>query len=495
MDSKKRSPHREPLSRKVCAGLRFLRRLVRGAIYQGVAALPLGGGVLNRPARYQPPLEMAKLIALLAGFLLLLVPQLLAHDIPADATVRMFVKPEGERLRLLFRMQMVSIQEIDWPVHKEDGTLDLSRVDPYLREAANKWLGDRIEFYEEGLKIESLSLVAARLSLEGDTSFGTYENAVAHITGVPLPPSTKLLPTQGMLDAVFEYPIRSDRSRFSFRTRFEQFGLRVITVLRFLPPDRPIRAFEYEGGNPGIVRLDPDWFQAASTFVIMGFRHILDGADHLLFLFCLVIPLRSIRQLIPVVTAFTVAHSITLIASAYDMAPGVAWFPPLIETLIAASIVYMALENIVVISPARRWVITFAFGLVHGFGFSFALRKTLQFAGSHLLTSLLSFNIGVELGQIFMLALMVPALKLLFRYVVAERVGTIILSALATHTAWHWMTERYEQLSKFPITRPVIDAAFIAAALRWAMVVVALAGVMWVIILMRQARRRREETW
>ena len=79
----------------------------------------------------------------------------------------------------------------------------------------------------------------------------------------------------------------------------------------------------------------------------LGFCHILDGTDHLLFLFCLVIPFRRFRSLVAVVTAFTVAHSITLIASAYNLAPDALWFPPLIETLIATSIVYMALENIV----------------------------------------------------------------------------------------------------------------------------------------------------
>ena len=413
-----------------------------------------------------------------------------AHDIPADATVRVFVKPEGGRLRLLLRMQMASIHEIEWPVRKEDGTLNLTAIDPFLREAANKWMGDRIDVYEGASRIESHALAAARLSLDGDAAFGNYETALAQITGPPLPSETKLLPTQGVLDALFECPIQSDRSRFSLHPRFEQFGLRVITILRLLPPGGSIRAFEYEGGNPGIVRLDPEWHQAAWTFVKMGFRHILDGADHLLFLFCLVIPFRNFRALILIVTAFTVAHSITLIASAFDMAPGVLWFPPLIETLIAASIVYMALENIAVINPKRRWIITFCFGLVHGFGFSFALRKTMQFAGSHLLTSLVSFNIGVELGQIFMLALMVPALKILFRYVVAERLGTIILSALATHTAWHWMTERYEQLSRFPFKWPVMDAAFLAVALHWAMIVVALAGAMWLFRVLRQGRRR-----
>ena len=117
------------------------------------------------------------------------------------------------------------------------------------------------------------------------------------------------------------------------------------------------------------------------------------------------IPFRRFRSLVVIVTAFTVAHSITLIASAFGLAPGGLWFPPLIETLIAVSILYMALENIVgAMSVQRRWMLAFAFGLVHGFGFSFALRETLQFAGAHLVTSLLSFNVGVELGQLLVLA-------------------------------------------------------------------------------------------
>ena len=86
---------------------------------------------------------------------------------------------------------------------------------------------------------------------------------------------------------------------------------------------------------------------------------------------------------------------------------------------------------------------------LHGFGFSFALHETLQFAGSHLVTSLLAFNVGVELGQMLVLALLVPALMLLFRYVLAERMGTIILSAFVAHTGWHWMLERWDVLRKF----------------------------------------------
>lgn len=132
-------------------------------------------------------------------------------------------------------------------------------------------------------------------------------------------------------------------------------------------------------------------------------------------------------------------------------------------------------------SIKRRWLVTLAFGLVHGFGFSFALRQTLQFAGSHLLTSLLSFNIGVELGQLLVLVLLIPALDLLFRYVVAERMGTIILSSLVAHTAWHWMTERWELLRKFQFEWPAIDAAFLAGALRWMMLLVVAAGLYWLV--------------
>jgi hypothetical protein len=170
----------------------------------------------------------------------------------------------------------------------------------------------------------------------------------------------------------------------------------------------------------------------------------------------------------------------TLLASAYNLAPDALWFPPLIETLIAISIVYMALENIAGgAGLQRRWMMAFGFGLVHGFGFSFALRQTMQFAGSHLLTSLLSFNVGVELGQLLVLALLVPLLGVFFRFAVAERTGTIILSALVAHTAWHWMTERAGRLSEYRFAWPLLTAGTVAAILHWLTLAVLAALVIW----------------
>ena len=242
-----------------------------------------------------------------------------------------------------------------------------------------------------------------------------------------------------------------------------------MNVLRFIQPDGSVRAFDFLG-NPGLIRLDPAWHQAFLSFVRLGFLHILEGTDHLLFLFCLIIPFRRFRELVLLVTAFTIAHSITLVASAYGFAPGALWFPTLVETLIATSIVYMALENIVAPGLRRRWIITFGFGLIHGFGFSFALRETLQLAGSHVLTSLLAFNVGVEIGQLVVLAALIPLLELVFRFGPPEKIGTIILSALVAHTGWHWLTERGQQLLRYQFQWPAFDASFFLMVVRWLIV-------------------------
>jgi hypothetical protein len=334
--------------------------------------------------------------------------------------------------------------------------------------------------YEGDTRLGAPDIVAARVSLPSDRSFDAYDHAVALLTGPPLPANTELIWQQALLDVWFEYSITSDRSRFSIRPALAHLGLRTTTVLRFLPPGGAERAFEYLG-DPGLVRLDPRWFQAAWRFVKLGFEHILSGMDHLLFVVCLAIPFRRIRPLLAIVTAFTVAHSITLIASAAGLAPSALWFPPLVEVLIALSILYTAFENIVGAKLERRWLVAFGFGLVHGLGFSFVLRESLQFAGSHLVMSLLTFNLGVELGQLFILALAIPLLNLLFRYVVAERMGTILLSALVAHTAWHWMTDRMSTLRQYRLQWPAVDLALVLGAMRALMAVLVLVGVGWLL--------------
>jgi hypothetical protein len=415
------------------------------------------------------------------------VDRLAAHDLPTDVLVQAFVKPDNQRLRLIVRVPLIAMGDVDYPTRGPGGLMDLSRIDRALQDAVTLWILPGVVMYEDSRPLGQPRVVAARVSLPSDRSFASYEQALAHVGGPPIPPEVELSWNQAMLDVVLDYDIRSESSALAIQPLFARLGVHVVTALRFLPPGGAVRAFEFRG-DPGRFRLDPRWHQAAFRFVQLGFAHILEGTDHLLFLFCLVIPLRRLRQLIPVVTAFAVAHSITLLASAFGVTPAALWFPPLIETLIAASIVYMAIENVLAPRFDHRWVMAFLFGLVHGFGFAFALRESLQFAGPHLVASLLSFNVGVEIGQVLVVALLIPPMNFVFRHARSERVGTIVLSGVVAHTAWHWMTDRGSQLRQFRFEWPTVDAAFAVGAVDWLLLLAITGGLFW---LLAQAMKRR----
>ena len=415
-----------------------------------------------------------------------------AHEVPLTVTFRLFVHPEDDRLRVLARLPLEATQEGLFPM-RGPGLLDFEspQLGEALERAAETWVVANLALFEERRPLEPLRIVGTRVSLPSDRSFNTHEGALALLRGPPLAATTQLPWRQAMLDVELETPIRSPQSRFAISPSHARLGQRVTTVLQYVPPGSErgsfsVRVLEYEG-NPGLVRLDPRWYQAAGAFVGRGFFHILEGWDHLLFLFCLIIPARRLRDLVAVVTSFTVAHSITLVGAAYGLAPTALWFPALVELLIAASILYMALENILRQQIERRFVVTFLFGLVHGFGFSFVLRESLQFAGSHTLVSLLCFNLGVELGQVFVLVLLVPVTIWLLTHVVPRSTGCIVLSAFAAHSAWHWTTERGATVAAYRPELPVLHA-LPAELLPWVAPVVIVLVVGW-----RWWRSRTEE--
>jgi hypothetical protein len=388
-----------------------------------------------------------------------------AHEVPPNVLVRAFVKPDGERLRVLVRVPLEAMRDVEFPLDGP-GYLRFADAGPSLREAAELWVAGGVTVFADGVRLGDPRLSVARASLPSDRSFGSYAAALEHMHGALVPDGTQLFWQHALLDVMLEYDIVSDRAALAVDPGFAHLGLRTTTVLHFLPATGGERVLQFTG-DPGLVRLDPRWYQSALLFTKLGFLHILDGLDHLLFLLCLVIPFRRLGPLILVVTSFTVAHSITLIAATSGFAPDALWFPPLIEVLIALSIVYMAFENIVGPKLERRWAMAFAFGLIHGFGFSFLLRDSLQFAGTHLTAALLAFNVGVELGQIAVLLLAVPLLHVLYTRVVKERIGVILLSALVAHSAWHWMTERAGDLRQYSFALPTRDAALAAASMRW----------------------------
>jgi hypothetical protein len=400
-----------------------------------------------------------------------------AHEVPGNVAVQIYVHPAGNTLRLLIRAPLAAMRDLAFPL-KGPGYLDFARMGTEPRDAARIWIADYIRIYEDSRELPEETLIATRISLPSDRSFVTYDSALAGVMSPPPANETEVMWDQLKLDVLLEVPITNQNARFSIDPMLAHLGVKTISVMHFVTPSGTERVFQYNS-NPGLVRLDPSWFQAAWTFVALGFKHILGGFDHLLFVFCLVVPIRRARPLVAVITSFTVAHSITLIAAALGLAPNALWFPPLIEMLIAVSIVYMALENIIGPKLERRWLIAFGFGLVHGFGFSFALKESLQFAGSHLLTSLLAFNVGVELGQLLVIAVAIPVLVALFRWVVAERVGGVVISAILAHSAWHWMTARFATLREYQLTLQPMDAVMLATLLRWAMLLLIVLGVGW----------------
>jgi len=142
-------------------------------------------------------------------------------------------------------------------------------------------------------------------------------------------------------------------------------------------------------------------------FLTLGIEHILTGYDHLLFLFALLLVTRQFMSAVKIVTCFTIAHSITLALATFNVVD----IPSrIIEPLIAATIVYVGIENIILKrEPKRRWLLTFAFGLIHGFGFASVLREMgISSGSSGIMVPLFSFNLGVEIGQIAVAAILLP---------------------------------------------------------------------------------------
>ena len=431
--------------------------------------------ILRLHAMRRPAVFVLAALALLHAS----APPLDAHDVPSRVALMAFVKPEPGHLRIVLRAPLEAMRDINWP-EKGLGYLDLAKAAPLARDAAQQWIADYIQVYENGSPLAGPTIAATRISLPSERTFAGYASAVAATTGAPLPASVEIPWQQALIDVVLDYPIASDSSAFSIRPQLARLGVQTTTVLRYITKSGAERAYQYRG-DPGLVQLDPRWYHAAWQFVKLGISHILGGIDHLLFVLCLVIPFRKLRPLIVIVTAFTVAHSITLASAALGVVPDALWFPPLIEVLIAASILYMALENIVGASLHRRWLIAFGFGLVHGFGFSFALRESLQFAGPHLAVSLLTFNLGVEIGQVLVLAVAVPFLSFVFSRVVAERMGIVIVSAFVAHTAWHWMLDRGTALSEYEFTAPALDAALLVSVMRGAIVLLIAGAAAWLL--------------
>jgi hydrogenase/urease accessory protein HupE len=153
------------------------------------------------------------------------------------------------------------------------------------------------------------------------------------------------------------------------------------------------------------------WFDRAVAFFALGVEHLLTGYDHILFLLAVIIAM-TLRETIKAITAFTIAHSLTMALAFFGL---VSLPTAVVEPLIALTIVYVAFENVFAASTRWRWLLTFVFGLVHGLGFVGVL-KEITVSRSELVLSLVSFNIGIEFGQLLVVVIAVPLFHRLGSY-------------------------------------------------------------------------------
>ena len=213
--------------------------------------------------------------------------------------------------------------------------------------------------------------------------------------------------------------------------------------------DGKVAAERLLAANMDTVTVEPETAAATGTtnkssfadFLLMGVKHIWTGYDHLLFLFGLLIVTRNFASSVKIITCFTIAHSITLAVATLSL---VHISSRVVEPLIAASIVYVGVENLLRgDDPKGRWLLTFGFGLIHGFGFASVLRELGVGAnGTSIAVPLVSFNLGVEVGQIVIAGLVLPVIwRLRANPLFLRRwvpVGSVVVALLGTY----WFVQR-----------------------------------------------------
>ncbi|MCC6982360.1 MAG: HupE/UreJ family protein [Bauldia sp.] len=401
-----------------------------------------------------------------------------AHEVPDETTVFAFVKPEGNKLTLLVRAPMNAIRDVDGIVTREDGTLDLTQIEQPLQDGAQLWIRDFVKLYENGQQLATPRFLNARVSTFSDRSFTTFEEAYNHITTTDLDPATVLRWEQGLLDVAYEYDIGSENSDFAIEPGLTRLGVQVNITMRYVSPTGPERTYDVHA-YVGRITLDPNFVQTAGYFAKEGFFHVLRSLETLIFLVAMVMPFRRSPPVLLLGAAFAAGSTITLIATAYGLAPNTLWFPYFVAFMVPVGILFMAVENIIGWRIDKRLVPAFCFGLVFGFAFSFVLGERMQFAGAHFLTAVIAFDIGTIIAALVSIAVAFSGLALVLKYLAPDRLGTILLSAFVVHTSWHWTLERGATLGRFPL--PTLYDLMASGVVWWLTAVLGLAAVLWMV--------------
>jgi hypothetical protein len=248
--------------------------------------------------------------------------------------------------------------------------------------------------------------------------FNSLNEARAALSGPVYPSaSAETLVGDALVDVAIIYPHVGPKESFLFSSSLATAlpgAEQTENLLRFYRTDGTVGVYRARGSLRTPIAGGASRLAVAVAYAYQGVRHILEGADHVLFVLCLALGATAMGRLVSLATGFTVGHSVTLAAGFLGYAPKASWFIPAVETGIALSIIYVAGAFLFRLRSGNLLATT-AVGLLHGFGFSFVLSQILKLDSSNLALGLISFNVGVEIGQLGIILLAWPALRWLDR--------------------------------------------------------------------------------
>jgi hypothetical protein len=331
-----------------------------------------------------------------------------AHDV-FEQVVEMLVQPRGDRMLVRVHAPATVLVYARLP-YLEDGTLNVAALDGPLRMVAAD--------------------VARNLDIrQGDTALAP-------------PAAVGKAGTDGKsVDVELTYVIQDSPAEISARLNaFQAIGQPVRTNVHFQPSSDRDELVSVAGAPVRVV-LNPGALETVRQFVARGLRAVLDGGDHLLFLVCLLVPVRRARTAASLFGAMLAAQAGTLVISVIWPAATARLLPALAMTG-ASVVVVAALQNIV--QARLKWVrpLTIAFGALNGFAFGSTLVAAHQYAGSHRVLALAAFLAVVAAGQLWLGALMWGIRAWLHGLRLPEQVATVVASALVAHSALDSVVER-----------------------------------------------------
>jgi hydrogenase/urease accessory protein HupE len=353
-------------------------------------------------------------------FLLIQLQISFAHP-PGLSSADLTVKPDGLDAKLTFAVQDI---EAFVPMDSdEDAEVTTAERDAAKPAIAN-YVANELKIQLDGLEVKAIT--------PRTVSFDNQNNATVdlHYQGTPT--------TSVNIESTFLSRLPADHKQY---ITVKDVGGREIAKKMLT---QQANALEINLKNNAESTATEN--HSTSTFIDflkLGVEHILTGYDHLLFLFSLLVVTRSFWPAIKIITFFTIAHSITLALAGMNIVD----IPSsIVEPLIAATIVYVGLENIVrkdKVTTMQRCILTFFFGLIHGFGFAGVLREMgISSIETGILVPLFSFNLGVELGQITVASIVLPLIWWLHG---KEKIGKYLVpvgSVLTCFAGGYWLLER-----------------------------------------------------